>query len=75
MANTFDGISFLQKLRKASTLAFIVLLGGGSAMVLIATSTHDVIMWAMGIPIAGMSGVFVTLGMSAKNKLRELGIK
>ena len=66
--------TILKKIQKASVLAFIVLLGGGAAMVLISTITHNVIMWAMGIPIAGMSGVFVTLGLIAKNKVRDYNL-
>lgn len=67
-----DSIQTYTKLQKASVMAFIVLLGGGASMVLIATITHDVIMWAMGVPIAGMSGIFVTLGLIAKGKLKQL---
>ena len=63
---------YYTKLQKASVLAFIVLLAGGSSMVLLATITHNVIMWAMGVPIAGMSGIFVTLGLIAKSKLKQL---
>ena len=75
MSTEVSGVELLQKIRKTSALAFIVLLGGGSAMVLLAIPSHNVIMWAMGLPIAGMSGIFVTMGLIAKQKLRKLGIR
>ena len=59
-----------RKLQKGSIWAFIILLGSGSAMALSATVNHRVILWSMGTVLAGMSGIFVTLGLVAKNKLR-----
>jgi hypothetical protein len=59
------------KLQKASVFAFIVLLGSGTAMVLIATIVHNVYFWSYGTVIAGMSGIFVTLGLIAKDKLKQ----
>lgn len=61
-----------EKQQKAFTMAFIVLLGSGAAMVLLAIPTHNVYFWAYGVVIAGMSGIFVTLGLQAKDKLKKL---
>ena len=62
------------KLQKAGFLIWGVLLGGGALMAIIATQTHDVILWAYGIEAAMTSIVFFVLAQLATKKLKQFGV-
>lgn len=62
------------KLQKAGFTIWGVLLGGGALMAIIATYTHDVILWAYGIEAAMTSIVFFVLAQIATKKLKQFGV-
>lgn len=61
------------KIRAFSQLAFVVLLGGGFIIVLSSNLTQGgVFQVGTGFGLAMASAIFVTLGLNAKNKIKEL---